>query len=116
MYNDLAAAESRANIIPAAVDNFRKALEGDASDPVYQFNLGYALWRAGSFSAAAERFHSVLDHDPDDAVAALLLERCENRSGPRPGDSQTEGLERLKTNYEESAYLQLKAVLQPDKP
>jgi hypothetical protein len=57
-----------------------------------------------------------LGHDPDDAVAALLLERCEKRSGPRPGDSQTEGLERLKTNYEESAYWQLKAVLQPDKP
>jgi tetratricopeptide (TPR) repeat protein len=116
VYNDLAAAESRASIIPAAVDNFRKALEGDSSDPLYQFNLGYALWRAGSFTAAAERFHSVLEHDPDDAVAALLLERCEKRSGPRPGDSQTEGLERLKTNYEESAYWQLKAVLQPDKP
>ena len=52
----------------------------------------------------------------DDALAALLLERCEKRSGPRPGDSQTEGLERLKTNYEESAYWQLKAVLQPEKP
>jgi len=116
VYNNLAAAESRANIIPAAVDNFRKALEGDSSDSLYQFNLGYALWRAGSFTAAAERFHTVLDHDPDDAVAALLLERCEKRSGPRLGDSQTEGLERLKTNYEESAYWQLKAVLQPDKP
>ncbi len=116
VYNNLAAAESRANILPAAVDNFRKALEGDNSDPLYQFNLGYALWRAGSFTAAAERFHTALDHDPDDAVAALLLERCEKRSGPRPGDSQTEGLERLKTNYEESAYWQLKAVLQPDKP
>jgi tetratricopeptide (TPR) repeat protein len=116
VYNDLAASESRANIIPASVDNFRKALEGDSSDPVYQFNLGYALWRAGSFTAAAERFRSVLDHDPDDAVALLLLERCNSHSGPRPGDSQTEGLERLKTNYEESAYWQLKAVLQPDKP
>ena len=116
VYNNLAAAESRANIIPAAVDNFRKALEGDNSDPLYQFNLGYALWRAGSFTAAAERFHTVLDRDPEDALAALLLERCEKRSGPRPGDSQTEGLERLKTNYEESAYWQLKAVLQPDKP
>lgn len=116
VYNDLAAAESRANIIPSAVDNFRKALEGDRSDPVYQFNLGYALWRAGSFTAAAERFHFVLDRDPDDAVAALLLDRCDKRSGPRPGDSQTEGLERLKTNFEESAYLQLKAVLQPEKP
>ncbi|MGP0072002.1 MAG: tetratricopeptide repeat protein [Bryobacteraceae bacterium] len=116
VYNNLAAAESRANHVPAAVDNFRKALEGDRTDPSYQFNLGYALWRSGSFTAAAERFHSVLEHDPDDAVAALLLERCEKRSGPRPGDSQTEGLERLKTNYEESAYWQLKALLQPDKP
>ena len=116
VYNDLGASQSRANIISPSVDSFRKAAEGDPSDPVYQFNLGYALWRSGSFTAAAERFHKVLDHDPDDAAAALLLDRCEKRSGPRPGDSQTEGLERLKTNYEESAYWQLKAVLQPDKP
>lgn len=116
VYNDLGAAQSRANIIPAAVENFRKALEGDNSDPVYQFNVAYALWRAGDFAGAAERFHAVLAHDPNDAVAALLLSRCEKRSGPRAGDSQTEGLERLKTNYEESAYFQLKAVLQPDKP
>lgn len=116
VYNDLAAAESRANSVPAAVDNFRRALDGDRSDPVYQFNLGYALWRNGNFTAAAEQFHAVLGHDPDDDVAALLLDRCEKQSGPRPGDSQTEGLERLKTNYEESAYWQLKAVLQPEKP
>ena len=116
VYNNLAAAESRANRLSSSVDDFRKALEGDRSDPIYQFNLGYALWRAGSFAAAAERFHAALDHDPADAQAALLLGRCEKQSGPRPGDSQTEGLERLKTNYEESAYWQLKAVLQPDKP
>jgi tetratricopeptide (TPR) repeat protein len=116
VYNDLGAAELRANLIPAATDSFRKALEGDRSDPLYQFNLGYALWRAGNFAAASEQFHTVLERDPDDAVAALLRQRCEQGSGPRPGDSQTEGLERLKTNYEESAYWQLKAVLQPDKP
>ena len=116
VYNDLAAAESRLNQLSSSVDDFRKALEGDRSDPVYQFNLGYALWRAGSFTAAAQRFHAVLDHNPDDPQAALLLARCDKQSGPRPGDSQTEGLERLKTNYEESAYLQLKAVLQPEKP
>ena len=116
VYNNLAASESRANRLSSSVDDFRKALEGDRSDPIYQFNLGYALWRAGSFSAAAERFRAALERDPADAQAALLLARCEKQSGPRPGDSQTEGLERLKTNYEESAYWQLKALLQPEKP
>jgi len=116
VYNDLGAAQSRANLVSAALENFRKALDGDKTDPAYQFNMGYALWRAGSFSAAAERFRAVLEREPDDAIAMLLLDRCNKRTGPRPGDSQTEGLERLKTNYEESAYWQLKAVLQPDKP
>jgi tetratricopeptide (TPR) repeat protein len=115
VYNNLAAAESRASL-PTALDDFRKALEGDGSDTIYQFNVGYALWRAGNFSAAAERFRAVLAHDPDDDQATLLLERCEKQSGPRPGDSRTEGLERLKTNYEESAYWQLKAVLEPGRP
>jgi tetratricopeptide (TPR) repeat protein len=116
VYNNLAAAESRSNRLPSSLDDFRKALEGDRSDPVYQFNLGYTLWRAGNFAEAAERLHAALDHDPADAEAALLLARCERQSGPRPGDSQTEGLERLKTNYQESAYWQLKALLQPDPP
>ena len=75
-----------------------------------------ACCQTGSFTAAAASLRAVLDHDPDDAVTALLLDRCAKHSGPRQGDSQTEGLERLKTNYEESAYWQLKAVLQPDKP
>jgi tetratricopeptide (TPR) repeat protein len=115
VYNDLGAAQSRANM-PAALDTFRRALDGDSSDPTYQFNVGYALWKRGNFLDAARSFRAVLDHDPDDAQAALLLERCQKLSGPRPGEPRTEGLERIKTNYEESAYLQLKAVLQPQKP
>jgi tetratricopeptide (TPR) repeat protein len=91
-------------------------LEGDESDQAYQFNVGYALWRRGDYQAAAQSFRTVLDRDPNDTQAALLLARCEKQSGPRPGDPRTEGLERLKTNYEESAYRQLKAVLQPEKP
>jgi len=115
VFNNLGAAESRANRLEA-LENFRRALEGDPSDPTYQFNVGYALWKKGDFTAAAENFHAVLLHDPADEQASLLLARCENRLGPRPGDPRTEGLERLKSNYEESAYWQLKAVLQPDKP
>jgi tetratricopeptide (TPR) repeat protein len=115
VYNNLGAAESRRSV-PEALANFQKALEGDESDLAYQFNVGYALWRRGDFQAAAQSFRTVLDRDPNDAQASLLLARCEKQSGPRPGDPRTEGLERLKTNYEESAYRQLKAVLQPEKP
>ena len=99
-----------------AVTNFKRALEGDESDLAYQFNVGYALWRSGNFPAAAQSFRTVLDRAPNDAQASLLLARSEKGSGPRAGDPRTEGLERLKTNYEETAYRQLKAVLQPEKP
>jgi tetratricopeptide (TPR) repeat protein len=115
VYNNLGAAESRRNA-PEALANFLRALEGDESDLAYQFNVGYALWRRGNFQAAAQSFRTVLDRDPNDAQASLLLARCEKENGPRAGDPRTEGLERLKTNYEESAYQQLKAVLQPEKP
>ena len=81
-----------------------------------RFNVGYALWRMGDYKAAAESFRAVLTSDPRDAQAALLLARCEKQSGPSAADPRTQGLERLKTNYEESAYWQLKAVLQPERP
>ncbi len=112
VFNNLGAAESRTNL-PEALANFRKALEGDESDPAYRFNVGYALWKQGDFQGAAEHFRTVLEHNPDDAQASLLLARCTSRSGSRPGEARSEGLERLKTNYEENAYWQLKAVLQP---
>jgi len=114
VYNNLGAAESRANS-PEALENFRKALEGDTRDPAYQFNVGYTLWKKGDYRAAAAIFGALAEHNPEDAQANMLLARCAKQSGSRPGDTQTEGLERLKTNYEESAYLQLKALLQPEK-
>src|SRR5581483_2764859 len=58
VYNNLGAAESRRNL-PAALDDFRKALDGDMSDSVYQFNVGYALWKKGDFVNAADRFRAV---------------------------------------------------------
>jgi len=120
VYNNLGAAESRRNL-PQAADDFRKAAEGDANDPVYQFNLGYALWKKGDFTEAAERFRAALDHDPEDQMATLLLGRCLKKQGLQTGaarsggtldrDARLAGLERLKTNYEEHAYRQLKAVI-----
>jgi len=115
VYNNLAAAQSRANR-PEALENFRKALDGDPSDATYQFNVGYELWKKGDFVPAEEHFQAVLAHNAGDEQARALLERCQKRTGPRPGDPRTEGLERLKSNYEESAYWQLKALLQADQP
>jgi tetratricopeptide (TPR) repeat protein len=113
VYNNLGAAQSRANQ-REALENFRKALEGDPSDAAYRFNVGYALWKQGDCQAAVTNLRAVLDRDPNDAQASLILARCDKQTGPRAGDTRTEGLERLKTNYEESAYWQLKAALQPE--
>src|SRR5262249_61637455 len=94
-----------------SLESFRKALEGDTSDPDYHFNLGYALWKRGQFDSAADSFRAALDRKPGDADATVMLGRCLSKSGPRPGDPRNDGLEGLKLNHEETAYRQLKAEL-----
>jgi cytochrome c-type biogenesis protein CcmH/NrfG len=117
VFNNLGAAESRANLLPASIDDFRRALDGDANDPSYRFNLGYAFWKKGDFAAAAESFRALLDLDPNDASASLLLARCLKKQGPRVNpDPRLDNLERLKTNFEERAYMQLKSLLAPAHP
>lgn len=114
VFNNLGAAESRANLPQASLDHFHKALAGDANDPVYRFNIGYELWKKGDFAAAAESFRALLDLVPDDPSAALLLARCLKKQGPRASqDPRLDNLERLKTNFEERAYMQLKSLLAP---
>jgi len=117
VFNNLGAAESRANLTQASVDDFRRALQGDANDLSYRFNLGYALWKKGDYIAAAESFRALLDLDPNDPAAALLLARCLKKQGPRANpDPRLDNLERLKTNFEERAYMQLKSLLAPATP
>lgn len=106
--NNLAAAQSRRNL-PGAITNFRKALEGDAGDPDYHFNVGYALYKRGDLEAAADEFRAVLDRSPEDAEAITMLGRCLKKTA----SGKSDGLERMKLEFEESAYMQLKAVLEP---
>ncbi len=106
--NNLGAAQSRRNL-PEALENFWKALDGDPSDPDYHFNAGYALWKRREFQAAAERFQAALANNPEDSEAALLLNRCLEKSGPRANDPRSVGLERLKHNFAERAWRELKA-------
>jgi tetratricopeptide (TPR) repeat protein len=110
VFNNLGAAQSRGDS-PQTLESFKKALDGDDSDPDYHFNIGYALWKRGQFEKAAESFRASLDRKPNDPDATLMLGRCLSKSAPRPNDPKRDGLERLKLNFEETAYRQLKAEL-----
>jgi len=110
VYNNMGAAQSRRNA-PEALETFKKALEGDSADPDYHFNLGYALWKRGQWEEAADSFRAALTRKPSDTEATTMLGRCLSKNGPRPGDPRSDGLERLKLDFEETAYRQLKAEL-----
>ncbi len=110
VYNNLGAAFSRRNDV-AATENFNKALQGDESDPDYWFNVGYSLWKQGQFAQAAEKFRAVLDRKQDDSEATIMLGRCIKMDGPRAGDPRSDGRERIKTTFEDSAWRQLQAEL-----
>ena len=110
VFNNLGAALSRKND-PSATDNFNKALEGDQADPDYWFNVGYSLWKQGKFALAAENFRATLDRASNDQEATIMLGRCIKMDGPHPGDPRSDGRERIKTAFEDSAFRQLQAEL-----
>jgi tetratricopeptide (TPR) repeat protein len=114
VFNNLGAAQSLRDR-PEALENFRKALEGDQADPDYHFNIGYALWKRGEFDAAAESFRATLARDPQDAEATKMLGRCLKKTQYRANDPNDEPLERVKETYNERVYWQLKAALEPKK-
>ncbi|MBI3208077.1 MAG: tetratricopeptide repeat protein [Candidatus Solibacter usitatus] len=112
--NNLGACQLRRGL-PSALESFRKAKEDEPSDLDYLFNFAYALWRQGEFDESAAHLREILKRDPADEQASLLLNRCQLRSPQRPGDPKTEGLERLKLEYNESVYLQLRSILTKQK-
>jgi tetratricopeptide (TPR) repeat protein len=101
--------------MPEAVENLRRALEGDDKDPTYHFNLGLALISRGAFAEAADQFRATLERTPDDQDATKLLGRCLRPQSGIPSREDLAGSERLKLEYEESAYQQLKALMAPQK-
>jgi tetratricopeptide (TPR) repeat protein len=115
VYNNLGAAQLHRSPA-AALDSFRKALEGDSNDPDYQFNVGYALWMLNDFENAAQQFRAVLDRSPTDTEAMLMLGKCIKSGRPAPKtDTRTTATERLKHDYQETVFWQLKAALEPSK-
>lgn len=101
---------------PEAPSTLLRAVESDEADPDFHFNLAYAHWRRGELPTAATRLRAVLERSPDDETAALLLARCEQANGPRPGEPRFENLERLKNTFDDTAWRHLKAILGPDPP
>ncbi|MCX6612970.1 MAG: tetratricopeptide repeat protein [Acidobacteria bacterium] len=112
--NNLGIAQLRLNM-PEALENLRRALEGDDKDPTYHFNLGVALLLRGAFAEGADQFRATLDRNPSDQEATKLLGRCLRPQSGIPSREELFGSERLKLEYEESAYRQLKALMSPQK-
>lgn len=110
VYNDLGAAEEQLNQ-PAAAEDFGHALEGDPNDTAYLFNLGASLFRHGNFDEAEKRLQAVLSRDPDDQEALALLGRVQRHEFTPP--NKLAAPLRLKSNFDLTAFRQLKAVVQP---
>jgi tetratricopeptide (TPR) repeat protein len=113
VFNNLGVAQLRSGD-PQAVGSLQKAVEGDPADPDYSFNAGLALYRKGDFEGAIPLLESAIARKPDDEVADLLLGKCKRKEAPRPGELKSEALERIKENYDETAWIQLKALIDPD--
>ncbi len=112
VYNNLGAAENQLNQTPAAIDDLRHALDGDPGSSVSLFNLGTALLRANLFDEAAKRFGQVLDHDSADSEARSLLDFAKRRDASAAAGKLPP--QRLKGSFNETAFRQLKAMLQPE--
>ncbi|MGH9582637.1 MAG: tetratricopeptide repeat protein [Bryobacteraceae bacterium] len=110
VYNDLGAAENELRL-PAAIADLQRAAAGGHNDTAYMFNLGLALLQNNRFDAAAKQFQQVLDIDPTDSEAQKLLDRTQRRDSTVP-TGKPAIRERLKKNFHDTAFRQLKAVLQ----
>lgn len=109
VYNNIGAAENELNQ-PAAIDDFRHALEGDQNDSTYLFNLGLALIKNNQFDEASGKLRLLLTQYPDDSEAQALLDRATQHDA-LSASNKTQPRERLKESFNETAFRQLKAAL-----
>lgn len=112
VHNNLGVAWSRQNDLTRAIDHFERALEGDANDPDFLFNLAYSRWQQGKPRECAAHLREMLEHLPEDGEAQQLLSICEHGGAFSAQDARWTARERLKLNFEERAYRQLKALVE----
>ena len=108
VFNNLGAAQSRLEK-PEAAESFGKALEGDEADPDFWFNVGLVLWKKGDFAGAKEKFTAALERNAQDKDASDMLGRSTRMEGPKANVATPK--ERVKSTFEETMFLQLKAAL-----
>ncbi len=114
VYNNLGAAENRMNQA-AAIEDFRRAADADRADATYSFNLGLALYKAGRYDEATDHLKTAVERVPEDREANSLLARAEQREPYAAANGRQAGVERIKENFDETTFKELKAMLQPSK-
>lgn len=123
-FNNLAVAQSLRGD-KTAVENFQMAITGDPLDTDYSFNLGCYYFRAGDYPQAARALREAVAKSPGDSQARALLAASQDRinqqlqnsrsrtaSQKADKDDSLARLDRIKPNFEEPGFRQLRMALE----
>ena len=114
VYNNLGVVSARRGK-KSAVEYFQRAADADPTDPDYRFNLGVALLRAGDNAGAIRELKEALRLRQSDGEAKGLLATLAGAPAPAPPRPAAEArlpLERIKPNYDETAFRQMALEIQ----
>jgi tetratricopeptide (TPR) repeat protein len=79
--SNLGAAYARLGRYAEAIDSYRAVLARVPDQTMVRFNLGIALYKAAPIPEAAAELQKVVDQDPSNLKAVLLLADCRSRMG-----------------------------------
>lgn len=79
--SNLGAAYARLGRHTEAIEQYQKALAAGNDDPAIRFNLGLALLKAARFADAGQELARVVELQPDNKNAVLLLAECQLQQG-----------------------------------
>lgn len=86
---------------PAAIEQFRAAVQADPKMPDVHFGLGYLLWAQLKFDEAAKELEAELSNNPDHAQAMTYLADCHIQlNNPEPALPLLEKAVRLNPKIE----------------
>lgn len=85
VWNNLGVLEARRGEYEAALASFKEAYQGDATDPVYSFNLGACYSSLQQYSQAAGYLEKAVAANPGDMGVRTLLAYVLSREGNAAG-------------------------------